>query len=314
MSEEVYEVTSHWADDRFHQPTWKDSYQRPQDLVFGLGSAELVAAEWRRLKLLMRSDADIRAFLACTEYAALDCVAETIVADTNKEHCESLLKTLVLVRASEAAEPILSCKVSAKTPAIARDWLDKNIGCAVAGLIGVAGGRGKLADAALDYLRDVKRKGYGSVIAAAIAAAGLPEAAARIQAAVLDREEKLYDPFDAKSTPAWLAKELPAVGRDQSGNRFPAWATPATLPPLLVGERRLNDEQVAVVLQVLAATPAGERHPLLTKRAARRTWRKESATSSPGSCFNSGKHDGYPSKEKWAMGRNQLISATTVAY
>jgi hypothetical protein len=165
---------------------YADHYESPQQLVFGLGSAEIVEAEWRRLKLRMRSPEDVRAFLACTELAALDCIADCIVAQTNKEKCESLLKVFVLVRAPEAAEPMLQCKLSAKTPAIARDWLDKYVGNAVAGLIGVAGGRGKLAGAAIDYLRSVKRKGYDAVIATCVKQAGDSEAAAKVQADVLD--------------------------------------------------------------------------------------------------------------------------------
>ena len=38
-------------------------------------------------------------------------------------------------------------------------------------------------------------------------------------------------------------------------HQLASWATPAMLPPLLVGDRRLNDGQVALVLHVLAATP-----------------------------------------------------------
>jgi hypothetical protein len=74
MHEQVYEVTSSWADNQYGKQDWDDHYHRPQDIVFGLGTSDLVAAEWRRLKLRMRTPEHVRAFLACTEYDALDCV------------------------------------------------------------------------------------------------------------------------------------------------------------------------------------------------------------------------------------------------
>lgn len=299
MHDAVYEVTSRWADDRYQKSEWCDHYQRPQDLVFGLASAEIVAAEWRRLKLKMRSADDVRAFLACTEYAALDCVAACVVGETNKEKCESLLTALALVRAPEAAQPMLQCKLSAKTPAIARDWLDTNVGRAVAGLIDVAGGRGKLAEAAIDYLRTVKRKGMESVVAAAVKKAGKSDAADRVQAEVLDFEEKVYEPLDARSTPQWLSHEIEAV---QSSKRkpLPAWASPALLPPLIVGDRKLNDEQAALVLQLLAATPGTAKHALFT--ALRNNISKSSRDDFAWKLFQFWQEDGFPAKEKWAMG------------
>lgn len=309
MHDAVYEVTSHWADDRYQKSDWGDHYQRPQELVFGLGSAEIVAAEWRRLKLKMRSADDVRAFLACTECAALDCVAVCVIAESNKEKCEELLKTLTLVRAPEAAEPLLECKLSAKTPAIARDWLDRNVGRAVAGLIDTAGGRGKLADAATEYLRGVKSKGYASVIAAAVKSSRNSDAAARVQAEVLDHEVKVYDPLDAKSTPKWLTKEIDAAGPIKR-KALPSWAAAPMLPPLVVGDRvsgdrvsgdrRLSDEQVGLVLQLLAATSAAEKHPLLV--ALRSNLPKGVRDEFAWKLFQLWQEDGFPAKEKWAMG------------
>jgi len=299
MHDDVYQVTSSWDDDRYQKEEWLDHYQSPQELVFGLGSAEIVEAEWRRLRLKMRSPEDVRAFLACTEFAALDCIADCIVARTNKGECGKLLKTFILVRAPEAAEPMLQCKLSSKTPAIARDWLDKYVGNAVAGLMNVAGGRGKLADAAVDYLRGVKRMGHESVIAASVKKAGKSEAAAKVKADVLDHEEKVYEPCDAKSTPKWLAKELRAV-ETLKRKPLPSWTNAAMLPPLLVGDRRLNDEQVAAVLQLLAATPITERHPLFG--ALRENVSKQIRDEFAWKLFQLWQEDGFPSKQKWAMG------------
>lgn len=294
----VYEVTSSWVDKRYTSSEWSDIYQRPQDLVMGLASPEIVASEWRRLNLIMRSADDVRAFVACTGDTALDCVVRCILSETNKEKCEELLKALLLVRTPRAAEAILQCKMGAKTPALARDWLDQNVGRAVTGLIETAGGKGKLADAAVEYLRGVKKKGHADLIATAISNAGPSESATRVQAEVLDYEERVYEPLNAKTTPPWLSQAIEAM--NQKRKTLPAWASAAALPPLVVGDRRLSDDQMDAVLQLLAAIPASEKHPLFTELRSNAT--KTSRDEFAWKLFQHWQEDGFPSKDKWAMG------------
>ncbi|MDB5336124.1 MAG: hypothetical protein JWN70_1743, partial [Planctomycetaceae bacterium] len=301
MHQDVAQVVSQWSDNLFADyDSWTDgSALRPAPIVWGLGSAEMVADEWRRLKLIMYREEDIRCFLACTEYTALDLIADSLVTEADRDYCETLLKTFALVRAPEAAEPMLRCKLSAKAPAVAREWLDKYVGHATAGLIETAGGRGALADAAIEYLRGVKVKGYGATIANAVKAAGKSSAAAKVQADVLDFEVKVYEPHDAKSTPKWLATEIAAVGSPQN-RPIPAWAAASLLPPLIVEDRRLNDEQFDLVMQILATTPATEKHPLLV--ALRTKIAKALRDEFAWKLFQFWQREGYPPKEKWAMG------------
>ncbi len=267
--------------------------------MFGLGSAELVESEWRRLKLKVSSPEDARGLLACTECAALDCLADDVLAETNKEKCAALLEVLALVHAPEAAVPMLRCKLSAKTPALARAWLDQHVGHAVAGLIETAAGRGNLAEAAIDFLRDVKRNGHADVIAAALKASANGEAAAKVQAEVLDFEDKVYQSLDAATTPAWLTAALAAAGSAKP-RKLPAWAAPALLSPLIVGERRMNDEQVPAVLQALVDTPPATRHPLLV--AIRAHVERHVRDVFAWKLYQNWQGDGYPSAGKWALG------------
>ena len=294
----VYEVTSRWADTRYITDEATDYCQRPQDLVLGLASAEIIASEWRRLKLRMRSGDDVRAFLACTNDLALDCVVNNILKETNKEKCEELLKVFVLVRTPKAAEGMLQCKLGAKTPSLARDWLDQNVGCAVAGLIETAGGKGKLADAAIDYLRGAKQRGHADLIAAALSNAGPSEITARVQTEVIDHEERVYQPFDAQSTPQWLSQAI--EGTKAKPKSLPVWANAAVLPPLSVGDLCLSHDHTNLVLQLLAATPASAKHPLLT--AIRNHVPKSSRDEFAWRLFQYWQEDGCPSKDKWAMG------------
>lgn len=298
MHDAVYEVTSHWANDRYGKEEWRDHAENPQELVFGLGSAELVVSEWRRLKLGMHSTDQVRGFLACTEYSALEIIAESIIAVTDKSNCEDLLKVFALVVAPEAAEPMLQCKLSSRAPAVARDWLDKYVGCAVTGLIDTAGGRGQLADAAIDYLRGVKRKGMGSSIADALKNTNA-ERASRIQTEVLDREDKVFEPFDAKTTPEWLSTAIEATTAAKR-TTLPGWATASMLPPLTVGDRRLSDEQVGILLQQLATAPVGPKSPLFT--AIRENVSKSARDEFAWKMFQFWQEGGCTPKEKWAMG------------
>ncbi len=298
MHKEVLKITSALEDGYYEKNQYASHYQQPHTLICALASAELVESEWRRLKVPIDKPEHARALIACTEVSALDLIAADICKTTNREQCEALLKVLALVNTPEAAEPMLRCKVECKAPIVARDWLDKNVGNAVTGLMNVAAGRGKLADAAIEYLRSVKRNGYEAVIAAAVKKAGKSEAAAKVQAEVLDREEKIYEPHDAKSTPKWLAEALAkATG---SKKKLPPWATSAQLPPLIVGERRLNDDQLDIVLQKLSAANVTEKDELLSQLREKvdKSFRDEFAWK----LFQHWQDDGFPSKEKWAMG------------
>ena len=298
MHKELLKITSAWEDACYQKLPYASHYQQPHLLVCGLASAELVESEWRRLKIPIAKPEQARALIACTEYSALDILADEICKLTNRDECTALLKVLALVNAPEAAEPMLRCKVESKSPIVARDWLDTNVGNAVSGLIDVAGGRGKLADAAIEYLRSVKRNGLEDVIAATVKQAGKSEAAAKVQAEVLDREEKVYEPHDAKSTPKWLSEALSKASA--SKKKLPGWAAAAHLPPLIIGDRRLNDQQLDVVLQKLVTTNVTDKDELLTllREKVEKNVRDEFAWK----IFQHWQDDGCPSKEKWAMG------------
>jgi hypothetical protein len=168
----------------------------------------------------------------------------------------------------------------------------------VAGLIDTAGGRGQLADAAIDYLRSVKRKGMASVIAEALESAP-PERASRVRAEILDREEKVFEPLDAETTPGWLSDAIKLTGETKKST-LPGWASASMLPPLTVGDRRLSDEQVDLLLQRLAATPVGQKHPLFT--AIRDNVPKSARDEFAWKLFQYWQEGGFAPKEKWAMG------------
>src|SRR5262249_24534614 len=154
----------------------------------------------------------------------------------------------------EAAPLMLELKLSSKAPQVARQWLDEQVGNAIAGLIPVAAGRGKLAEAAVEYLREKKQQGYEEVIRRELSRAPAARVE-KVRGAVLEHAEKTYEPFDDKSKPRWLRAALEEAKGSQGG-KLPAWLRAERLPPLVVGDRRLDDAQVEAVLAALQTSKA----------------------------------------------------------
>src|SRR5262249_40216861 len=148
-------------------------------------------------------------WLAHTEYAGLDLVRDQILSLTNKDECDSLLEALCLVKAPEAAPFMLELRNQAKGPGRARQWLDEQAGNAIAGLIPSAAGRGKVAEMAVEFLRDAKRRGLTSLIEEQVAHAD-PAVADAVRRLVLEHSERVYPPLDEKTTPDWLKDKVAA--------------------------------------------------------------------------------------------------------
>ena len=293
MYDELRAVVESWPDDAFREE-FSDFGRWPQSVIFGLGDPELVHKHMRRLRLRLRTPRQIAGWLAHTEWRALDLVTDNILGCRNKDECEKLVAAFRAVKAPEAAGPMLRLSQHSKAPKSAREWLDQNIGLAIVGLTGVAASRSAHADAAIEQLRDWKRKGYAPQIADAVKA--LPaEQQKRMHAEVVDREEVELQPFDAKTTPDWLATGV----ADAATRKAPTWVTPGNLSPLAVDGRRLSDQQVAAVLAALQASTFDKRHPLVAD--LRKHVDPVSADEFAWKLFERWLGEGGSAKEKWAM-------------
>jgi predicted DNA-binding WGR domain protein len=295
MHDELRAVVESWSDDLYSKGDLNDVNCEPQLVICGLGDPALVEKHMRRLRLRLKDPRHVTGWLAHTEWRALDLVADSILACKNRDECEKLLAVFQDVKAPEAAGPMLRL-LQSKTPKLAREWLDENVGHTIAGLTAVASGHSALADAAVAHLRDLKRQGYGRQIADAAKALPAQEQK-RTKAEVVDRDETVLRPFDAKSTPAWLARGV--AGAAKSKASVPTWVTPGNLPALAVDSRRLSDEQVAVVLAVLQASTLGKPHPLIAD--LRQHADAASADAFVWRLAERWLSDGAPSKEKWAL-------------
>jgi predicted DNA-binding WGR domain protein len=290
-------------------------------LVFALGNPEWVEAAGRRMKLLFSTPAEIRHWLAVTKYSGLDVVRDSILnADsaydyssgtferhTSKDQAARLTEEFSLVKAPEAAPFMLELKLGSKAPHVPRQWLDENVGCAVAGLIPVAAGRGKLAEAAVEYLREAKKKGHENLIRECLAGAA-PEVAESIRRNVLDFAEKEYAVHDDKSLPADLKAALEVKAKK---GKVPTWAAPSTLPPIVVGDKKLSDAHVAAVVEALSRSTLEAPDPLIPilKQHADET----SLDNLAWKLFQLWQGESTPPKEKWAMGAVGLIGGDASA-
>jgi predicted DNA-binding WGR domain protein len=292
---DVQAVVESWPDDLYGRNDWDDYYHMPQQMVFGLGDPRLVEQHMRRLKLRLKTPEFIRAWLAHTEFAALDYVQQSIQAETNKDRARKLMEVFCLVKAPEAAPHMMELKLNSKVPMLARQWLDGYPGNAIAGLIPTAAGRGKLAEAALDYLREAKRRGHAGFIEEQLKSAA-PEIAARIRQEVLERVEIVHEPLDDAATPAWLQTALKSAGKFSA---LPSWVSLTNLPPLLIGERRLNDSQVSAVLSALRQSPLEA--PAELVKAIKEHIDPAIRDAFVWKLFEIWLNEGAPSKEKWAL-------------
>jgi hypothetical protein len=308
MHEDLLRLVRSIPDDCYTATGWDHAYyHQTQRVVFGLGSPALVEAEIRRLRLKLRRPEFLRAWLALTEFGALDYARDNILDETKKDICEQLLKIFCLVKAPEAAPHMLELKLSSKAPGLARQWLDEQVGNAIAGLIPVAAGRGKLAEAAVDYLREAKKQGHEPLIRECLK--GSPaEAVDAVRKSVLDREEKEYPPLDGRTTPAPLKSAFTAKGK---AGKLPAWAAVSSLPPVLVGERRLSDEQVTAVLEGLQRGTLEKPDPLVA--ALKQHADANSLDAFAWKLFQLWQGEGSPSREKWAMGAVGLLGGDASA-
>ncbi|HEX9997057.1 MAG TPA: WGR and DUF4132 domain-containing protein [Abditibacterium sp.] len=299
LHDELLAIVKGWKDDFYSGEEWHDHYHRPQEIIFGLRSAQEVEAQMRRLKLKLNKPPYIRAWLAHTEFSAPDWVKESILGargesyrTTAKDIAEKLTKTFALAEAPEIAPEMLQLLLESKAPRVAREWLDAHPSHTLRGLAPVAAGRGKLAEAAIEQLRSLKKRGAEAAIREV--AETLPsEEKSRLESMVLNWSEKTYEPFTDSDAPEAVRAALEGDPRLKTGKT--AWIRATDLPPITYGSRRLSDAQVEALLVALR----GSAHPLTV--AVKSSADAASLDAFAWKIFERWLAESAPSKEKWAM-------------
>lgn len=253
MHEEVWQLVRTWQFADRDPARNVLNYHGPLLVLLGLRDPGVFSAKVRELGLALHSRFDMRAWFAMTGAAGVGYAAEQVLRSRGGNRV--LVEEFSRVADPAAARPMLAFRVKGKHPAVARGWLDRHLGSAVAGLLPSAGGRDKISLAAADHLRDLAKRGYGWVIERELPALD-GATAARVRRLVLDRPERVVPELAAADEPDWLRKEL--VGWPP---RFtaPEWLGVATLPPVLLDGYRFGRRHVeALVAEAKHAWRGGE--------------------------------------------------------
>ncbi|HEY0736263.1 MAG TPA: DUF4132 domain-containing protein [Herpetosiphonaceae bacterium] len=301
-------IVQSWPDDNYRATPWSDSYQRPQEIIFGLDDPREVESQLRRLQLRLNQPAYIRAWLAHTEDRALDVVSATIQETTEREAAAALLRSFALIAAPAAAPHMLMLSQESKAPMVASAWIDAHSSHTIAGLLPLADSRGAQAEAATEILHRLVRRGYGDLIEQALAA--LPgEQSARLRANIIEDAQPSLDAFDDQTTPDWLAEALRSPVK--SKGQPPAWVQVLDLPPIVIGQHVLSTEQVAGLLQAVQQGKNGAEHPLI--RGVKQHADSASLDHFAWSLFERWLAEGAPSKENWAFFGLGLLGGDNIA-
>ena len=226
------------------------------DLMRGNPKPQFVAEQARRLGLEFRSAEEVQAFLAVTRFDSLQVVRDGILnasgdgmGGSATKYAAEFTSVLAKMKAPELAPHMLKLKLESKAPKPAHDWLVENPAYAIAGLVPIVAQRGKLADAAIEHLREAKSRGHEPLIREAAKAAG-NDAAERVRIEVLEHVERAFEPLDEKSMP----KALKAALADAASLKVPPWPEAARARPILIGDNRLSVLHTGTVLAALAAS------------------------------------------------------------
>jgi hypothetical protein len=304
MHDELLALVKSWDDDTFcKNRSHSVYYQKPQEIVFGLKDSNLVRYHFKRLDLnlqtpdyILQGSAYIRAWLAHTEYSDLDMIRDVILKAGQKRNAAEMLKAFALVKAPEAAPFMLELMLASKAPQVAKQWLEDNPAHAIAGLIPVARDEGKYKEAAIEFLRSMKLKGYGEYVRACCDKES-PEIAHRLNSTILDFGVKEYIKFDDETTPEWLSQSIATVEKPE---KKPKWKVlTSNLPPIVCGNYCLNDKQVEILLNALRQSELERPQHLVI--AIKKHANPIELESFVWQLFTAWLTNGAISKESWAM-------------
>jgi len=287
VGDQLTRVVEGWPADLFANAGSK--YHIPQQVVLGLSSAAEVSTHMRRLNLRLSAPSHILGWLAHTELAELDLVRDSIVEETNRDDAAELVVALSQAVSAPAAAPVmLACMLNSRAPQPAREWLMQHPAETATGLTPIAAGKGKMAEGAVEVLRDIHRAGHAALLESQLPTEVLQKVAPGAAELPVLQVGKI---------PAGLAA---AFSEAQSfKTKLPSWALPAILPPIVTARGRLNGGHVMTALIAIAKSDVALPHPLLLALRCYAT--PASLDAFAWSLFERWLRNGAPAKEKWAL-------------
>jgi predicted DNA-binding WGR domain protein len=241
--------------------------------VLGLGSAQLVKDVVKANHVPIVQPRSIRGWLAHTELEELSTVTESLIPLGKSWGVASVQAFSQLVSAPVAAREFLRLVEDGKFTIEAQAWFDAHPREGIEGLAAAVKGNGRQAATARSIIQRLKRNLGEAVENAAIAVAP----AARL--------------------PEGLAEAFRSARRQKV--KPPKWVAAVELPPIILEDGRLANEDAEFVIALLASVPAFPPHPLLLALRCYAT--PQSLDAFAEELFNSWKRAGMNGKEKWAL-------------
>ncbi len=268
-------------------------------ILFSLATPEDVEREVRRLRLPLLCPEHGIAWLAWTEYRGLDLIRDAVIREGKGYYAEKFTETLAAVRAPEATPYLLDIKLNSKTQAIARkaqSALDAQPGNAIVGLLPLVTQKGKLAEAALQFLRDARLRGLGEFLDQQLQSAS-PAVVALLSASATNAPVWSQAPIrDSEPLPEWLAEALKEAA---SRKQIPEWVLPATLPSVQVEGKVLPGAAVETIVRALMASTLEAPTPLVRLLAEKGD--RATLANFVWALFERWLDATAPSKDRWAL-------------
>ncbi|MBC7880415.1 MAG: DUF4132 domain-containing protein, partial [Anaerolineae bacterium] len=308
MRDELKTVVESWPDDYYtKQFPYAAHYQHPEDIIFSLRDRKEIIAQFRRLGLKLTTPEHIRAWLALTEFDALEAISESIIAQTNKEIAVKLTKTFGLAVAPEVAVLMLQLTTESKSAKPAHEWLNEHPVETIVGLLPIIKSRSRFASNAVDILQSIAKRGYEPFIRLQLDMLD-KEVAERISAEIFDTGNSNLPILDDSTTPDWLRDALKTVTKPK---KVSSWVFAADLPAITISGYQLNPEQIEMLLLSLRQSTFTEPQALV--KALKHYGDKHSLDRFAWKLFERWLVVGAPSKESWAMSVLGLFGSDTSA-
>ncbi len=286
-------------------------------LVFGLGSPDRIKAEWRRLRLRMRTPLDVRKWLANTELTGLDEIAHSAnAARTNRYTETSIPKELAqtlsnCVLAPEAAPTMIALKrrMQGGNPKAAwaadrrsqgtspaEHWLVKNPELAIAGLIETATQDTEVGKDSLAFLKIKSREGFKQTIEKYLSH-HKQDVVDFLNEHLFAAEADAPPVLDETNVPQPIQKALAET--KTKGIVPPLWAGFAAMPPILVDGAVVSGNLYKKMIGAVDKSKFDEPAPLIS--ALREAANRKSLEDWSFALFDAWVKEAFPPDAKWAL-------------
>jgi predicted DNA-binding WGR domain protein len=296
LRDELKTVVESWPDDYYSkQFPYATHYQHPEEIIFAMKDKKQMIAQFQRLGIKFTTPKQVRAWLALTEFDALEIISQSIFAQTNKEEAIKLTKAFGGAVAPEIAVQMLQLTTESKSAQPAHQWLNEHPIETIVGLLPLVQNRSRFAQNAIDILQSLAKRGYEPFIRLQLSTLE-KEVADRMSADIFDMGGSNLPVLDESTTPDWLHDALKTVTKPK---KVSDWVSSGDLPAITIASYQLNLGQVDQLLLALRQSTFAEQQPFV--KALKEHSDPSSLDRFAWKLFERWLSVGASSKESWAM-------------